>query len=423
MTGTGGPPPAPLLLCVGVGDTAAATATAATAIRCAEAGHRTLLTALRATGALPTVFDRPPTPIHAPGPVPDVGGLWIAEPSAESAPDEVGGPVAGAWWEHLVGTSPGRADGGAPGTTAAGRPPLGEAMASAVTAPTAEVMVLAQILEVCESGAWDAVVIDAGTVAELVALLARVRHLSDAVASGRPGRGLLTRLLGASPPGPADPRCDAATLGLWALRSRIGDSGAVRACLVAGTHDEPAPVAEVRRDAGLLSFAGVQPDAVVVPETAVDLENAGVHPRVGSAGCTRAHLEARVAPLRVLWHGASAGPRGGGAGEERRFVGSLAGDVAAVWSSGRGQHTDRAGTTRHDPVDVRRDEGGYVLSIDLPFVGRHDLDLARRGDDLLVSVHGHQQAIELPDSLLRRPVDSARWHDGRLLVRFAADPG
>jgi arsenite/tail-anchored protein-transporting ATPase len=60
-----------------------------------------------------------------------------------------------------------------------------------------------------------------------------------------------------------------------------------------------------------------------------------------------------------------------------------------------------------------------VLEIDLPFTGHDELDLARRGDELLVRVGPYRKAVTLPESLRRRTVTGARLDDGQLAVTFA----
>src|SRR5207247_1413539 len=75
-----------------------------------------------------------------------------------------------------------------------------------------------------------------------------------------------------------------------------------------------------------------------------------------------------------------------------------------------------------DPVRIRRDAGGHVLSLELPFVDRDDVDLARRDGELLVRVGPYRRAVVLPDSLRRREVGGARMVEDRLEITFV-DPG
>jgi arsenite-transporting ATPase len=70
----------------------------------------------------------------------------------------------------------------------------------------------------------------------------------------------------------------------------------------------------------------------------------------------------------------------------------------------------------------RSDDGSAVLSLDLPLTTRSEVALARSGHDLVVTVGGHRRIVALPTSLAERPVAGATLADGRLSVRFGAEP-
>jgi arsenite-transporting ATPase len=61
-----------------------------------------------------------------------------------------------------------------------------------------------------------------------------------------------------------------------------------------------------------------------------------------------------------------------------------------------------------------------VLRLRLPFVGRSDVDLARDGDDLVVTVASYRRLLTLPAGLSRHRVTGARVDGGELQVRFAS---
>jgi arsenite-transporting ATPase len=71
-----------------------------------------------------------------------------------------------------------------------------------------------------------------------------------------------------------------------------------------------------------------------------------------------------------------------------------------------------------DPMRVRKKGDGYVLVQELPFADRDELEVARRADELLVRVGPYRRAIALPDALRRRDVTSATLRGGRLRVTF-----
>jgi len=75
-----------------------------------------------------------------------------------------------------------------------------------------------------------------------------------------------------------------------------------------------------------------------------------------------------------------------------------------------------------DPFVVEREEAGFVLRLTLPLADRKDLDLGRRGDDLVVTVEGRRRVLALPSALRRCQVAGAQLRDGALAIRFVPDP-
>jgi arsenite-transporting ATPase len=70
------------------------------------------------------------------------------------------------------------------------------------------------------------------------------------------------------------------------------------------------------------------------------------------------------------------------------------------------------------PLKITRRSGRTTLALELPFADRDDLELGRRGDELLVRVGPYRRAITLPDSLRNRAVADASLKQGRLRVTF-----
>ena len=77
----------------------------------------------------------------------------------------------------------------------------------------------------------------------------------------------------------------------------------------------------------------------------------------------------------------------------------------------------------NEPLRITRSSDGAVLRLRLPFVGRSDVDLARDGDDLVVTVASYRRLLTLPSGLARQRVSGARVDEGELQVRFAGGPG
>ena len=71
------------------------------------------------------------------------------------------------------------------------------------------------------------------------------------------------------------------------------------------------------------------------------------------------------------------------------------------------------------PFRVSRTEGGAVVHLALPFVTRAEVDLARNGDELVMTVGSYRRLMTLPPGLARLRVAGAAVSDGELRVRFA----
>lgn len=60
------------------------------------------------------------------------------------------------------------------------------------------------------------------------------------------------------------------------------------------------------------------------------------------------------------------------------------------------------------------------LILALPLADKNEVDLARKGDELIVNAGSYRRVLALPAALARRPVREAALRDGFLRVRFEA---
>ncbi|MGW1537333.1 ArsA family ATPase [Streptomyces aureus] len=74
-------------------------------------------------------------------------------------------------------------------------------------------------------------------------------------------------------------------------------------------------------------------------------------------------------------------------------------------------------------TDHLAEDGVLVWHIPLPGAIRDELDLIRRGDELVVSVGQLRRIVPLPSALRRCTVAGAALREGELRVRFTPDPG
>ncbi|MHB1133328.1 MAG: ArsA family ATPase [Chloroflexota bacterium] len=83
-------------------------------------------------------------------------------------------------------------------------------------------------------------------------------------------------------------------------------------------------------------------------------------------------------------------------------------DPAAVLHRGRTQTLEKA-------------DGRYVLSLPLPLVAKGQIDLTRTGDELIVRIGNHKRNLVLPRTLAGLEVTEARLDEGTLRITFAAN--
>lgn len=170
---------------------------------------------------------------------------------------------------------------------------------------------------------------------------------------------------------------------------------------------EPGPAgADAVRAAGLaLALRGLRPDVLVanrvLPESVEDTWLAGLNAQ------QRKTLDEwqgtyDVRTVRHLGHD----PRG-------------TDDLAALAVPG----ADEAGSVVEWPVTDRLAEDGVLVwHIPLPGAIRDELDLIRRGDELVVTVGRFRRIVPLPSALRRCTVAGAALREGELRIRFAPDP-
>ena len=98
-------------------------------------------------------------------------------------------------------------------------------------------------------------------------------------------------------------------------------------------------------------------------------------------------------------------------------------DLARFAGDACGEHDPLERPSGDGPMTINRTASGAVLRIALPFATKSDIDLARHGDELVVTVGSYRRVLALPTALLTHQVDGARVDDGTLRVRFRVAGG
>ncbi len=77
---------------------------------------------------------------------------------------------------------------------------------------------------------------------------------------------------------------------------------------------------------------------------------------------------------------------------------------------------------RDDPIRVRKRGSGFMLTMRLPFVSRDDMDIHRRGDELFIRVGTYKRNLILPQTLQRLEIRVASFVGDQLEIAFAKEP-
>jgi arsenite-transporting ATPase len=75
---------------------------------------------------------------------------------------------------------------------------------------------------------------------------------------------------------------------------------------------------------------------------------------------------------------------------------------------------------RGRPYSVARDNGEFILSVELPFASKEQIGLSRHADELVIDVGTWRRNLVLPRALLDAPTRGAKFEDQVLKIRFAA---
>ncbi len=387
-----------VLLLTGKGGVGKTTTAAATALRLADAGHRVVVTSADPAHSLADSFgtDLGPTPTEI-APRCLAQQLDARERFEESWSDIRDWLLSVFEWAGVEAV---------------------EAEELSVLPGLDELFALTEIQTLCASGEHDVVVVDCAPTAETIRLLSLPEVLGWYMDRLFPASRRLHRVVGPAlsrltrlPV--ADDQVFAAGQRFYdqldAVHRILADPAITSARLV--VNPERMVVAEARRTYTQLSLFGYHVDAVVVNRVLPDEVD---DPWFDGWRATQAEhlasIEEGFAPVPVL--------RSHLAPTEVVGPDALRAVAADLWS----EHDPVARLVAGRPLRVDREADGFVLTVQLPFADRGDVDVTRSGDDLFITVGPHRRSLALPEALRRRDVTSARVADGALRVGFAERP-
>ena len=290
-----------------------------------------------------------------------------------------------------------------------------EAEELAVVPGLDEVFALADIKDHARSGRYDVVVVDCAPTAETLRLLSLpdvlgwyMDKLFDRQRKiARFARPLVSRLT--SMPVAGDSVFAAVHRfyeRLDGVRDLLVDGSVTSARLV--VNPQRMVVAEARRTFTYLSLFGYHLDAVVVNKVLPEgLDDPFLTEWRTAQKAELDVIDESFAPLPMLRAPLS----------PREVIG--VDELGAFGDALYGDHRAFGRLASIDPLRVEAVTGGTRLSVHLPFSGRHEVELAQTDDEILVAVGPYRRAIVLPDSLRHQQVTRAAFCDGRLQVEFA----
>jgi len=73
---------------------------------------------------------------------------------------------------------------------------------------------------------------------------------------------------------------------------------------------------------------------------------------------------------------------------------------------------------RGRPYTVGRQNGGFLVSVDLPFTEKSQINLSRHGDELVIDLGTWRRTLVLPRILVDAPTEGAKFDEGTLKIQF-----
>jgi arsenite-transporting ATPase len=281
-----------------------------------------------------------------------------------------------------------------------------------------EVLALLAVRELALAGDWDALVVDCAPTAETLRLLALPEALTWYLqkvfpAHRRIAKGIrpIATLLGRGEVIPPDNLFEALLRlndDLAGVRQLLGDPAITTVRLV--LTPESVVAAEARRTFTALALYGYSVDLVVANRVFPSGDDEW---RAGWARAQQAQLVSiresfAGLPVRELPYRPSE-PVGEAA--LRDVAEALYGDADPA-----------APGPARELLRVSADGADFVLTLQLPLATRATVDVARAGDDLIVTVGGHRRVLTLPSVLRRCEVVGGDFDGTALSVRFRPDP-
>lgn len=387
-----------ILLYTGKGGVGKTSVAAATALRCADLGYRTMVLSTDAAHSLGDSFDTP----LGPTPTPISPQLWAQEIDVLHQMDEYWGTVQ----EYLSGLLVWR---GADGLVA---------QEASVLPGMEELASLLQITHLHDGGEYDVIIVDCAPTGETLKFLSFPEAARWYLAQIFPVQRKVAQIAGpliramTDIPTPDDRVFDSIRellVQLDRMHELLADSerSSVRIVL----NPEKMVVKEAQRSYTYLSLYGFPTDAIIsnriLPSFVTDTYLQGWKDMQEKYGLL---VEQAFNPLPIykvpLFDQEMVG-----SAMLRRMAEAIYGDMDPTQIMYRGQ-----------PQSIVPANGGYDLRLRLPLVNRSTVDLGRFGDELVIDIGNFRRNLILPRTLAGLDVSKAAFDGDTLVVHFTPPP-
>jgi arsenite/tail-anchored protein-transporting ATPase len=397
MKGTNSASTPRILLFTGKGGVGKTTTAAATALRCADAGLRTIVLSTDPAHSLADAFDVPLTSVGSP----ITPMLWGQQLDAQERLEDAWGEIQ-EYLKEVLGWA---------GLDAV------EAEELSVIPGLDEIFSLTDVKAHTDSGRFDVLVVDCAPTAETLRLLSLPEAMNWYIERIFPVerrvvktiRPILSRLTSMPI---ADDRIFAAVERLHGSLEGVRQllSNAQMSSIRLVVNPEKMVIAEARRTYTYLSLFGYRVDAVVanriIPDEVAD-------PYFGKWKDIQAeHLQTireSFHPLPILTARLF----------DREMVGLEL--LKEMGDEVYGELDEAQVLHRDEPLRVRKRGTSFVLSLRIPFVEKSEIEVFRKGEELFLRVGSYKRNLILPQTLQRLDVREASFLGDRLEIRFARE--
>ncbi len=382
------------ILFTGKGGVGKTTLAAATALRCARHGHKTLIISTDAAHSLSDSFEQPlgntPAPI-----VPNLYGQEInALEEVENKWGEIKTYLNALFSSQGLDTV--------------------EAEELSVFPGMEELFSLMEIRRYSQTGEYDVIIVDCAPTADTLRLLSApevtgwyLKHIFPVQrTAARAVRPVANRILPFPFPG------DAVFAAMKRLTTQLADMKQIledekRASIRLVINAEKMVVKEAQRSYTFFSLFGYTVDLIIVNR---------VLPPVIEDHYFDRWKEIQETYLRVIKDSFSPVPIVSAQLYDQEIVGVPLLDKIAlsVYQDGDPARVFFA----QKPIRIRKEDGQFVLSLLLPFVEKAEVDLSQKGEELMVKVGPLKRNILLPRILLNRKVQGAHFEKEKLKIVF-----